>query len=385
MQNKISVPFNRSPIIEQGLTYIKEALHSQKLSGEGPFNQKCQSWLQDHYSSAAALLTPSCTAALEMAILLAGIKPGDEVILPSFTFPSTANSIVLFGGIPVFVDSLTDTMNIDPGAIRQAITSKTRAIMPVHYGGVSCDMEAIMKIANENDLIVIEDAAQCLGSSYQNKPVGVYAHFSALSFHETKNIVCGEGGALLINDPAYIERAEIIREKGTNRKAFLRGAVDKYSWVDLGSSYLLSEFQAAYLYAQLEKLNEITQNRLSTWYTYHDHLAPYEEKGLLKRLGSAVNIQHNAHMYAIILPNFQSCESLRIFLNARGIAAVSHYVPLHSAKAGKAFGRFVGEMEVVNNQANCLLRFPLFFDISKEQISYILKNIQDYYNRENIV
>ena len=377
----MKVPFNRPPITLKGIEYIRTALGHERLSGEGYFNEACQTWFKSYFDCEAAFLTPSCTSALEMGMMLMGIKPGDEIILPSFTFTSTATSVVLFGGVPVFIDSDPHTMNMDVTLIEKAITPKTKAILPVHYGGVSCDMSNIMAIADKYNLWVMADAAQCMGSSYDGKPLGSFGHLSAFSFHDTKNIVCGEGGALIINDPSFVKRAEIIRDKGTNRKSFFRGEVDKYSWVDLGSSYLLSEFSAAYLLSQLESLEEITCNRIQNWNYYHDALKEFEDKGLLRRPIIPAYAQHNAHIYYMIFPTEKASDDLKTFLNCKGVMASTHYVPLHSSDAGRKFGRYLEPMTVVNRQANCLLRLPLYYGMTVKEYSYVIQMVKEFYAR----
>ena len=296
-----TIPFNRPPIVGGELENIQAALASRKLSGDGAFTRLCNEWLERRLGAPRALLTHSCTAALEMAAILCGLKPGDEVIMPSFTFVSTANAVVLRGAVPVFVDIDPETLNIDPAAVESAVTPRTRAIFVVHYAGTPCDMDAIDAIAATHQLIVVEDAAQALGSRYKGRPAGALGHLAAISFHETKNLVSGEGGALVINDPSLVERAEIIREKGTNRSRFLRGEVDKYTWVDIGSSYLPSELIAAFLYAQLQELDTVNADRLETWNAYHSALAPLEAAGRLKRPSSRPGVDHNAHLYHVLL------------------------------------------------------------------------------------
>jgi len=377
----MKIPFNRPPITLKGIEYIRTALGHERLSGEGYFNETCQTWFKSYFKCEAAFLTPSCTSALEMGMMLMGIKPGDEVILPSFTFTSTATAIVLFGGVPVFIDSDPHTMNMDVTLIEKAITLKTKAILPVHYAGVSCDMDNIMAIADKYKLWVMADAAQCMGSFYDGKPLGSFGHLSAFSFHDTKNIVCGEGGALIINDPSFVKRAEIIRDKGTNRKSFFRGEVDKYSWVDLGSSYLLSEFSAAYLLSQLESLEEITYNRIQIWNYYQEELEEFEDKGLLRRPVIPDYTQHNAHIYYMIFPTEKASDDLKSFLNCKGVMASTHYVPLHSSDAGRKFGRFLEPITVVNRQANCLLRLPLYYGMTAKEYSYVIQMVKEFYAR----
>jgi len=330
----LNIPFNKPYLTGKEFDYIKQAHELNKLSGDGAFSRKCQQWLQENIGCAKALLTQSCTSALEMAALLIDTQPGDEIIMPSYTFVSTANAFTLRGGVPVFVDIRPDTLNIDETKIEAAITPKTKAITVVHYGGVGCEMTKIMAIADKHNLLVIEDAAQGITASYNNKPLGNFGHLAALSFHDTKNIISGEGGALLINDATLIERAEIIREKGTNRSRFLRGEVDKYTWVDIGSSFLPSEIMAAFLWAQLQAAHDINQQRLKLWETYHLGLAELEQRQLLRRPIIPVNCQHNAHMYYVLLPDLQKATDFMQKLKSRGVHSVAHYVPLHSSPGG---------------------------------------------------
>lgn len=339
---------------------IAQAHARGHLAGDGAFTRQCHAWLEQRTGSCKALLTHSCSAALEMAAILANIGHGDEAIMPSYTFVSSANAFVLRGGVPVFVDIRPDTLNIDERQIEQAITERTRAIVPVHYAGVGCDMDAIMAIAKRHGLLVIEDAAQGIMASYRGRPLGSIGHFGALSFHETKNIISGEGGALLINDPVFIERAEIIREKGTNRSKFFRGEVDKYTWVDIGSSFLPSELVAAFLLAQMEEADAILDRRLKLWEYYHGRFAGLEAAGVLRRPAIPADCLHNAHMYYIILPDRSARTCLIDSLKERGIHSVFHYVPLHSSPMGRRVGRTVGSMEVTDAMSERLLRLPLW-------------------------
>ena len=373
------VPFNLPFTTGREIEYIKQAIAKNKLSGNGKFTQKCQTWLEKHIGCYKALLTHSCTAALEMSAILADINPGDEVIMPSYTFVSTANAFVLRGGVPVFVDIRPDTLNIDETKIEQAITNKTKAIVPVHYGGVACEMDAIMAIARKHNLLVIEDAAQGIASFYKNRPLGSIGHLAALSFHDTKNVISGEGGALLINAPELIERAEIIWEKGTNRSQFFRGEVDKYSWVDVGSSYLPSEISAAFLWAQLEIAEVITQKRLDAWH-YYDRV--WQKLEMLEKLRCPIippECQHNGHLYYLLLADLETRTTLIEKLKQQGIGAVFHYVPLHSSIAGKKFGRVAGEMDVTNYIAERLLRLPMFADIEANQMRIITDAISQFF------
>ena len=356
IESPIIVPFNKPNMTGRELAYIAQAHAAGHLAGDGMFSRRCNDWLEQRTGARKALLTHSCTAALEMAAMLAGIGPGDEVIMPSHTFVSTANAFVLRGGVPVFVDIRRDTLNIDESLIDAAITPRTKAIVPVHYAGVACEMDTIMGIARRHDLLVIEDAAQGEMSQYRGRPLGSIGHLAALSFHETKNIISGEGGALLINDVRFVERAEIIREKGTNRSRYFRGQVDKYSWVDVGSSYLPGEIVAAYLWAQMEEAQTITDRRLRLWAHYHRELVPHERAKRLVRPSVPVHCGHNAHMYYVLLPDLRARTSLIDRLRAAGIQCVFHYVPLHSSPAGQACGRSHGRLEVTNDLAGRVVR-----------------------------
>jgi len=365
------IPFNKPFMTGRELWYISQAHANGHLSGDGAFTRRCNAWLEDRTGSGKALLTHSCTAALEMAALLAGVGPGDEVIMPSFTFVSTANAFVLRGAIPVFVDIRPDTLNIDEARIEAAITPRTRAIVVVHYAGVGCEMDAIMAIARAHDLIVIEDAAQAIMSSYRGRPLGSIGSLAALSFHETKNIISGEGGALLVNAPEYAERAEIIREKGTNRSQFFRGQVDKYTWVDIGSSYLPGEIIAAFLWAQMEEADTITQRRLALWNTYHRWLAEPERAGKLRRPIVPAHCSHNAHMYYVLLPDLTRRTAFIDKLREVGINTVFHYIPLHSAPAGRRYARAHGTMKVTEEMTDRLVRLPLWSGLEEHQAEVI--------------
>ncbi len=356
----MTTPFNKPYMTGKELWNIAQAHAKGHLAGDGMFTRQCHSWLEERTGASRALLTHSCTAALEMAAILANIGAGDEVIMPSYTFVSTANAFVLRGATPVFVDIRPDTLNIDERLIEEAITDRTRAIVPVHYAGVGCDMDAIMAIADRHGLLVIEDAAQGIMASYKNRPLGSIGHLGALSFHETKNIISGEGGALLINDGAYVERAEIIREKGTNRSRFFRGEVDKYTWVDIGSSFLPSELTAAFLMAQMDEADTITSRRLQLWEYYHGEFAELEATGRLRRPCIPPDCQHNAHMYYIILPDEPARTRLIDILKSRDIRSVFHYIPLHSSPMGQRVARTVGSMAVTDNVSGRLLRLPLW-------------------------
>lgn len=358
--SKPGIPFNVPPVKGRELAYLQEALNNRRLSGDGPFTRKCHQWLEENLRVRKALLTHSCTAALEMAAILSDLQPGDEVILPSFTFVSTANAVVLRGATPVFVDIRPDTLNIDETKIEAAITSKTKAIFVVHYAGVACEMTSILEVARRHDLLVLEDAAQGLMAEYKGQALGTIGHLGALSFHETKNIVSGEGGALLINDERFKVRAEIIREKGTNRSQFFRGQVDKYTWVDIGSSYLPSELNAAVLLAQLEVAQEITNERLNIWARYHQSFADLEKNLDVRRPTVPNECKHNAHMYYLLARSLDERTHLIEALKNEGIAAVFHYVPLHSAPAGRQYGRTHGELSVTNDISDRLVRLPLW-------------------------
>jgi dTDP-4-amino-4,6-dideoxygalactose transaminase len=361
----MKITFNNPYMTGKELFYISEAHHNRQLSGNGPFTVKCQKWLEKQTECRKALLTHSCTAALEMAAILSDIQPGDEVIMPSFTFVSTANAFVLRGAIPVFVDIRPDTLNIDETKIEAAITEKTRAIVPVHYAGVACEMDTIMDIARRRNLIVIEDAAQGIFSTYNGRPLGSIGDLGALSFHETKNIISGEGGALLVNNEKLSERAEIIWEKGTNRSKFFRGEVDKYTWVDIGSSYLPGEVTAAFLWAQMEEAKTITERRLAIWNAYHEGFADLERLGKVRRPAIPTGIAHNAHMYFLLLPDSKKRAQFMGTLKRMGINTVFHYIPLHSSPAGKKYGRVAGSMTVTDNASDCLVRLPLWLGVEE--------------------
>lgn len=372
----MKIPFNRPYMTGLELEYITEAHSNLHLSGDGVFTKKCHAWLEGSIGSKKALLTHSCTAALEMAAILADIQPGDEVIMPSYTFVSTANAFVLRGGVPVFIDIREDTLNLDEKLIEAAITKKTKAIVPVHYAGVACEMDKIMEIAEKYNLLVIEDAAQGISSTYKGRPLGSFGHLAAFSFHETKNVISGEGGALMINDKKFIERAEIIREKGTNRNKFFRGEVDKYTWVDLGSSYLPSEIVAAFLWAQLEKADEINNNRLNVWKKYNQALEKMEMAGLLRRPIIPEDCTHNAHMYYILLSSLEERSELMTFINKLNIKSVFHYVPLHSSPGGKKFGRVGSSMKNTNELSDRLLRLPMWVGLESQEL--IAETIGEY-------
>jgi dTDP-4-amino-4,6-dideoxygalactose transaminase len=367
------IEFNRPFMTGKELYYIAEAKFGNMLAGDGPFTKKCHEWLERTSRCDKALLTHSCTAALEMAALLLDIKPGDEVIMPSYTFVSTANAFVLRGGIPVFVDIREDTLNLDERLIEASITPRTRAIVPVHYAGVACEMDSIMAVANRYGLKVVEDAAQGVLASYKGRMLGSIGDLGAYSFHETKNIISGEGGALLVNDLALATRAEIIREKGTDRSRFFRGEVDKYSWQDVGSSFLPGELTAAFLWAQFEEAESISNKRLAIWQRYHDLLAPFEQKGLLRRPIVPADCQHNAHMYYVLLAPGIERQHVISHLKSNDIYTVFHYVPLHSSPGGQRYGRVHGELEVTVRQSERLVRLPLWVGLSRAQQDRIVE------------
>jgi dTDP-4-amino-4,6-dideoxygalactose transaminase len=359
------IPFNKPYMTGKELWYISEAHHRGMLAGDGEFTRRCHEWLENNTGCRKALLTHSCTAALEMAAILADIGPGDEVIMPSYTFVSTANAFVLRGGTPVFVDVREDTLNLDERRIEAAITPKTKAIVPVHYAGVGCDMGAILDIAKRYNLFVIEDTAQSLMASYKGKALGTFGHLGAVSFHETKNLISGEGGALLINDERFIDRAEIIREKGTNRSKFFRGQVDKYTWVDIGSSYLPGELIAAFLVAQMEDAQSITRRRLEIWREYHEGFSNLETAGNIRRPVIPDDCQHNAHMYYLLVNDLLTRARLLEYLKEKDILAVFHYVPLHTSPAGRKYGRCGGDLTVTESFSERLVRLPLFFELNE--------------------
>ncbi len=361
------IPFNRPYLTGNELAYIAEAHANGHLAGNGTFSKRCAAWLEERIGSRKALLTHSCTAALEMAAILSDVGPGDEVIMPSFTFVSTANAFVLRGASPVFVDIRQDTLNLDERLVEAAITERTRAIVPVHYAGVGCEMDALLDIARRHDLLVIEDAAQGLLATYRNRPLGGIGQLAALSFHETKNIISGEGGALLINDERFAERAEIVWEKGTNRSQFFRGQVDKYTWVDLGSSYLPGEITAAFLWAQMEAADEITRRRLAIWDRYHEALSPLEATGALRRPVQPPGSTRNGHLYSVLLPSLEARTSFIDRLRERGIQAVFHYVPLHRSPFGQRAGRPSGDLPVTDDISDRLARLPFWLGIEEYQ------------------
>jgi dTDP-4-amino-4,6-dideoxygalactose transaminase len=371
------IPFNWPYMTGKELYYIAQAHFNGSLAGDGPFTKRCHNWLEMRTGSGKALLTHSCTAAIEMAALLVDIQPGDEIIMPSYTFVSTANAFVLRGGIPVFVDIREDTLNIDERLIEAAITPRTKAIAPVHYAGISCEMDVIMEIAKRHNLKVIEDAAQGVMAQYKGRALGSIGDLAAYSFHETKNVISGEGGALLVNNPELALRAEIIREKGTDRSRFFRGEVDKYTWQEVGSSFLPGELIAAFLWAQLEEADKITEKRLVSWQHYHDLLQPLEYEGMLRRPIIPAECKHNAHMYYILLAPEIDRQLVLDTLKNNEIASVFHYIPLHSSPAGKRYGRANGELRVTNTQSERLIRLPLWVGLSiaqQERVVDVLLN-----------
>lgn len=370
----MNIPFNKPYMTGKELWYISQAHASGHLAGDGQFTKKCSGWLEQRIGCQKALLTHSCTAALEMAAILADLQPGDEVIMPSYTFVSTANAFVLRGAVPVFVDIRHDTLNIDETKIEEAITPRTKVIVPVHYAGVSCEMDTIMNIARRHNLLVIEDAAQGIMSTYKGRPLGSIGHMGALSFHETKNIISGEGGALLINDPRFVERAEIIREKGTNRSQFFRGQVDKYTWVEIGSSFLPGEILAAFLWAQMEEADAINKRRLDIWSNYHQWFASLEKAGKARRPSVPKECVHNAHMYYLLFSSLDQRTSVIEKLKSKGIHTVFHYIPLHSSPCGQTKGRAIGEMTNTNNTGDRLLRLPLWLGI-EDQLADVIAEV----------
>ncbi len=364
------IPFNKPFTIENEFKYIADAIAAGKLCGDGVYTKRCHEFLESKLGCKKALLTHSCTAALEMAAILLDIQPGDEIIMPSYTFVSTASAFVLRGGVPVFVDIRPDTLNIDESKIEAAITPRTRAIVPVHYAGVACEMDTIMDIARRHNLAVVEDAAQGVGSFYHGRPLGTIGDLGCFSFHETKNVISGEGGALIINNDKYTLRAEIIREKGTNRSQFFRGQIDKYTWVDIGSSFLPSDMIAAFLYSQLENMDHINQRRIDLWNEYNDFFARFD--GIIRRPVCPDGCEHNAHMYYILFNELETRTRFINFMKANDVSPVFHYIPLHSSPAGRRFGRVHGEnLPVTDKISDTLVRLPMFYELSVENMSKI--------------
>lgn len=374
------IPFNIPPVTGDEMQYIAEAIAARKICGDGKFTRLCQAWMEERFHAQKVLLTTSGTAALDMAMLLCDFAPGDEVILPSYTFSSTANSIVLGGAIPVFIDIRPDTMNIDEKKIEAAITKKTKAIVVVHYAGVACEMDAIMDIAARYRLKVIEDAAQGVMSAYKGKALGTIGDYGCYSFHETKNLSMGEGGALVVNHAEDVGRAEIFWEKGTNRSQFYRGQVDKYTWVDFGDSYLPSELNAAYLWAQLQHAEEIQKSRMAAWKAYYELLSPLRKAGKIEMQIIPEGLQHNAHMFYIKCKDLEERTRLIAYLKERGVGAVFHYVPLHSAPAGKKFGRFHGEDVYTTKESERLMRLPMYYRVSIEYVEMVCAGIEIFYS-----
>lgn len=375
------IRFNVPPYVGKETEYMKEAIDSHKICGDGEFTKRCNAWIEEHTGTAKALLTTSGTQALEMAALLSDIQPGDEVILPSYTFVSTANAFVLRGAKLVFVDIRPDTMNIDEKLIEDAITDKTRAIVPVHYAGVGCEMDTIMDIAKRHNLVVVEDAAQGVNAFYKGRALGSIGDYGCFSFHETKNYSMGEGGAILIDRPEQIEDAEIIREKGTDRSRFFRGQVDKYTWVNIGSSFLPSDINAAYLMAQLEMADEINENRLQSWARYNEGLQDLAQEGVIELPYIPEECAHNAHMFYIKTKDMEERKALISYLKERDIAAVFHYVPLHSAPAGLRFGRFHGEDRYTTKESERLLRLPMYYNLSESDQQKVIDAVHGFYHK----
>lgn len=375
----IRIPFNKPPFVGKEIEYVEAAVQSGRICGDGQFNQKCHAWLKEHTGVAKALLTTSCTHALEMAAFLCNIQPGDEVIMPSFTFVSTADAFAMRGAKIVFVDIRKDTMNIDEKLIEAAITPKTKAIVAVHYAGVACEMDTINAIAKKHGLFVVEDAAQGMMATYKGRALGALGDFGCYSYHETKNYSMGEGGALLIQDVQYADRAEIIREKGTNRCQFHRGEVDKYTWVELGSSYLPSELNAAYLYAELENAKMIFDNRMTSWNAYYDRLKPLANAGKIELATVPVECKHNAHMFYVKAADIKERTALLKHLVNNGVLAVFHYVPLHSAPAGLKFGEFRGEDKFTTSESNRLFRLPMYYGLRRDDLDFVCDKIEEFY------
>ena len=375
------IHFNVPPVVGNELQYMEEAIKNRKICGDGMFTKKCSAWMEEKTGTAKALLTTSCTHAIEMSAILSNIQPGDEVIMPSYTFVSTADAFVLRGAKVIFVDIRPETMNIDERLIEEAVTERTKAIVPVHYAGVACKMDEICDIAKRHNLFVIEDAAQGVMSFYKGRPLGTLGDYGCYSFHETKNYSMGEGGALLIKDPKNIERAEIIREKGTNRSKFFRGQIDKYTWMDAGSSYLPSDLNAAYLWAQLEKAEEIRNDRMASWNLYNQLLKELEEEGYIRLPEIPEECTHNAHMFYIKTKDLEERQNLISFLKAKGVGAVFHYIPLHSAPAGKKYGEFFGKDIYTTSESERLLRLPLYYKLSNDSIEKIVEEIKEFNKR----
>lgn len=377
------VPFNRPYMVGKELQYIAEAVEAGHLAGDGPFTRRCQAWLENALGACKVLLTHSCTAALEMSAILCDVEPGDEVIMPSYTFVSTANAFVLRGARPVFVDIRPDTLNLDENRMEQAITSRTRAVVPVHYAGVSCEMDSVLSIARHHQLYVIEDAAQGINASYKGRPLGAMGDLGTLSFHETKNLISGEGGALVVQNEEMVERADIIREKGTNRASFFRGEVDKYTWVDIGSSFLPSEIVAAFLYAQLEKADEVMTRRRQIFDTYRRSLEDLEAKGWLRLPVIPAECNHNAHLFYVVLPFARQRDELLVHFKQLGINSVFHYIPLHESPMGRRLGYESGGLPVTEDVSRRLLRLPCFYSLGEEQQERVIHELRSWIRRRN--
>ena len=375
------IPFNKPPFVGKELEYIKKAIENNKLCGDGEFTKKCHKWFEENFNCKKALLTTSGTHALDMMAILLDIKEGDEVIMPSYTFVSTANAFVLRGAKIVFVDIRPDTLNIDEKLIEGAITKKTKAIVPVHYAGVGCEMDTILAIAKKHNLFVVEDAAQGVIAKYKGKFLGTIGHLGAFSFHETKNYSSGEGGALIVNDEQFIERAEIVREKGTNRARFFRGQVDKYTWVDIGSSFLPSELNASYLFAELEVAEEINKNRLASWDFYYQSLKDLKDRGFLELPTIPAECEHNAHMFYLKVKDLAERTKLIEYLKKNEISSVFHYVPLHSSPAGQKYGRFYGEDTYTTKESDRLLRLPMYYNIAKDDLKKVTESVIKFFEK----
>jgi dTDP-4-amino-4,6-dideoxygalactose transaminase len=374
------INFNVPPYVGNELEYVKQAVEVHKISGDGPFTKKCNAWMEDRFNAQKVLLTTSGSSALDMALLLCNLKPGDEVILPSYTFSSTANSAVLAGAKLVFVDIRPDTMNIDENKIEQAVTDKTKVIIVMHYAGVACEMDTIMDIAKQHNLMVVEDAAQAIMSTYKGKALGTIGDFGCFSFHETKNYSMGEGGAILINNHDYNEKAEILREKGTNRAQFYRGQVDKYTWIDFGDSYLPSELNAAYLWGQLLKADDINQNRINTWNSYYQAFKPLADEGLVELPTIPAGCEHNAHMFYLKFKNIEERTAFIAYMKEKGVLCVFHYIPLHSAPAGEKFGRFDGQDVYTTSESERLVRLPMYYGLTDADKAYVINCVLKYWS-----
>lgn len=371
------IPFNKPHSTGREFGYIQEAIDGGHLSGNGPFDRRCGSWLEQRIGCRRALLTSSGTSALEMAILLSGIGPGDEVVMPSFTFVTSASAVALRGATPVFADVRPDTLNLDEQAVADAVTDRTRAIMPVHYAGVGCAMEELEALAARRGLFIVEDAAHGIMSTYAGRPLGSFGQLGCLSFHETKNVTCGEGGALLVNDDALVDVAEIVQEKGTDRARFFRGEVDRYTWVELGSSFVASEINSAFLWAQLEEADRITADRMRIWEGYHERLGPLERAGMLRRPVVPTQASHNAHMYYVLLPDRDRRDALISEMASRGIQAVFHYVPLHSSPGGRRYGRADGQLPVTDEMSGRVVRLPLWADMREHHVEAVCGALEE--------